>query len=129
MRICPTDDTSVINIEGVEYKAAKDGSFDVPEAVGEQLVAFPQWQREYEALDAALAAKAERDSDTSLVAVRVAELEARVAELEDENATLKKAKAGVLGALHHAAKAPAKKAAPAAKKAPAKKAAASPAKS
>ena len=106
MRIASTIGATSVNHDGVEYLPDEDGTFEVPEAVGLELVRFSHWLREHEALDLKLAAEAEASKDPEQVASRLAALEADNAALRAELAALK---------------APAK---PAAKKAPARKAAA-----
>lgn len=84
MRIVNTDPgTTVLSHEGVVYEAVH-GVFDVPEHVGHALIGFPHWLHEHEAADRAAAAKAAADTDPAQMAARLAALEA-------ENAALKAA--------------------------------------
>jgi hypothetical protein len=77
MRIVHTDSgTTVLNHMGVDYHRGPDGSFDVPPEVGEQLVGFPHWSRDYEA--------AGPDAERAAMAARIAELEALLAAGRDE---------------------------------------------
>lgn len=86
MRIVNTDPgTTVLSHEGKIYEAVH-GVFDVPEHVGQALIGFPHWLHEHEAADRAAAAKAATDTDP-------AQLAARLAALEAENAALKAASA------------------------------------
>lgn len=93
MRIVSTTGASSLQYDGVTYERADgDSAFDVPENVGEDLVRFPHWVREYQAdpsatamderlraLEAQAAAQAPGDGEAALMA-RVAELEAQLAE-------------------------------------------------
>jgi hypothetical protein len=117
MRIVSTEGVEAFNREGVDYAVEDDGSFEVPEEVGVELLSFPGWLLQYEAADLAAEEQAEHDVDPAVLAAAHAALEARVAELEAENRKLRAAKASA----HSTAgvTAPRK---PAAKKAPAKKA-------
>ncbi|HWU23649.1 MAG TPA: hypothetical protein VN088_19075 [Nocardioides sp.] len=117
MRIVNTMGARELQHDGVTYTRPEDEiAFEVPEPVGEHLVRFPHWVREYQA-DPSAASMAERlraleaqaagqqapsDGEAALLA-RVAELEAQLAGLTTGTAPAK----------------------PAAKKAAAKKAAAS----
>jgi hypothetical protein len=109
MRIVSTIGASAFNHDDVDYTADADGTFEVPEEVGNTLVGFDIWQREYEAVDAALAEQAVHNSDPSVQAARISELEGLLEDAGKRIAALEKS----------GTPAPAKKAAPA--KAPASK--------
>jgi uncharacterized coiled-coil DUF342 family protein len=105
MRIVNELGGTALQHDGIDYVAGADAVFDVPESVGEQMVRFNHFVREHEAVDHARAARARDEVDPSSLASRVRELEAlinaqqrpsaseaellaRVAELEAQNAKL-----------------------------------------
>ena len=91
MRIVSTTGAKSLEHNGITYEF-NEGAFEVPEPVGEELVRFPHWKREYQATpDAASMAERIRaleaqaagergpsDAEAALLA-RVAELEAQIA--------------------------------------------------
>ncbi len=92
MRIASTIGATSLQHEGVDYEADESGMFDVPEPVGETLVRFPHFQREYEYLADREAEQAEKDVDPKLQASRIASIEQHLADakrLQDEYDALK----------------------------------------
>lgn len=79
MRIVSTQGATALQHDGIDYQAGEGGVFEVPQEVGEALVRFPHWLREYEAVDLRNAAAAKAETDTSVLATRVRELEAQLA--------------------------------------------------
>jgi hypothetical protein len=82
MRIVSTIGATSTSHDGHDYTPDGDGTFEVPEHVGATLIAFPHWQREYEALDERIATETANSTDPQLQADRIAALEAQVAELQ-----------------------------------------------
>jgi hypothetical protein len=113
MRIASTIGATSVQHDGIDYEAGEDGLFEVPQAVGEELVRFDIWETETAAAKAAADAQHEANLDPENLAGRVADLEADVEELRGTVAKLE----GLLAEATKPAPAPAKKA-PA--KAPAK---------
>jgi len=77
VRIASTDGQTVISDNGQEYHPDAAGMFDVPDALGQQLVKFPGWVAEKDAPAAEHHGKHEAPSHEG----RIAKLEAHVAEL------------------------------------------------
>lgn len=82
MRIASTIDAREVTHEGVTYTADESGVFEVPEQVGDYLTGFAVWLTEWQARDIEIAAARAEDTDASRMAVRIAELERQVAELQ-----------------------------------------------
>jgi hypothetical protein len=82
MRIVSTIGATSTSHAGEEFTPDDDGTFEVPEHVGQALIGFPHWQREYEALDERLANDAAAATDPQVQADRIVELERQVAELQ-----------------------------------------------
>jgi hypothetical protein len=77
VRIASTDGQTVISDNGQEYHSDAAGMFDVPDALGQQLVKFPMWVAEKDAPAAEHVGKHEAPSHEG----RIAQLEAHVAAL------------------------------------------------
>ena len=85
MRIASTSGADTVVHDGETYTADDDGIVEVPQHVGEELTAFPDWLPEHVAADRAAAEKAAADNDITRLAARVAELEAWRASLEADD--------------------------------------------
>lgn len=86
MRIASTTGADTVVHHGETYTADDDGIVEVPQHVGEELTAFPDWLPEHVAADRAAAEQAAADNDITRLAARVAELEAWRASLDADDA-------------------------------------------
>lgn len=82
MRVVSIDGATVINHQDTEYQAGRDGVFELPTHVANELLAFPGWQIEHEYLKAQAAAEQEARTEPDVIADRIAALEARLDALE-----------------------------------------------
>lgn len=94
MKIISNTDATVLGHDGHEYVIGKDGTFDVPQEVGEALIRFPSWDREYVAKDRQTAEEKKAAESFEGVLKRLGDLESAVFGGKDEKPKYEGAKRG-----------------------------------